>query len=59
MPRPNLSGAYGVATPPPAGAISRHPERALRYSHYLQLVWAVRLGAIAVLLLFLYATHVI
>ncbi|HLM91979.1 MAG TPA: hypothetical protein VK424_08060 [Thermoplasmata archaeon] len=59
MPKVDLSGAYGIATPPPAAALANHPERVLRYSRMMALVWGLRLGAVAVLLYLLYLSHVI
>jgi hypothetical protein len=55
----NLSGAYGIATPPPAGAIANHPDRVVRYLRGMWLLWAIRLGLVAFLLYLLYLTHVI
>jgi hypothetical protein len=59
MPKANLSGAYGIATPPNAAAIANHPERVVRFNRILALLWVVRLGAVAALLYLLYAIHVV
>jgi hypothetical protein len=59
VPKVNLSGAYGVPSPPPSAAVVAHPERALRFARYLWLLWGIRLGALAALVAVLYATHVI
>ncbi|MCI4372302.1 MAG: hypothetical protein L3K02_01460 [Thermoplasmata archaeon] len=59
MPKLNLSGAYGIATPAPAAAIANHPERVLRYLRGFRLLWAARIGAVAALLYLLYLTHTI
>jgi uncharacterized integral membrane protein len=59
VPKPNLSGAYGIATPAPAPALLHHPERAVRFSRAMGLLWVVRLGIIALLLFLLFTTHVI
>ncbi|MGA8664009.1 MAG: hypothetical protein WB809_02930 [Thermoplasmata archaeon] len=59
MAKVNLSGAYGIATPPPVAALANHPERVLRFSRLMGLLWAARLGAVALLLYLLYLTHVI
>jgi len=59
VPKLNLSGAYGIPTPPPAAAIANHPERVRRYSRALMLLWAVRLAAVGVLLFVLYSLHLL
>jgi len=59
VPDLDLSGAYGIASPPPAAAIANHPDRVLRYLRGVRLLWAVRLGAVAALLYLLYVTHAI
>jgi hypothetical protein len=59
VPKVNLSGAYGISTPPPAAAIAHHPERVQRYSRGLMILWGARLAVVAVLLFVLYAFHVI
>ncbi|MCI4365745.1 MAG: hypothetical protein L3K10_06785 [Thermoplasmata archaeon] len=59
MPKLNLTGAYGIATPPPAAALANHPDRVLRYLRGFRVLWALRLGAVAALLYLLYLTHVI
>ncbi len=59
MPKPNLSGAYGVATPV-APAVRAHPERAAAFARGLALAWIVRLAVAGGLFLaLLYGTHVI
>ena len=40
-------------------ALANHPERVLRFSRLMGLLWAARLGAFALLLYLLYLTHVI
>ena len=59
MAKPNLSGAYGIATPPPTVAFANHPDRVLHYARLLWLAWAVRIGVVGLLLFLLYVTHVI
>jgi hypothetical protein len=59
VPKLNLSGAYGISTPPPAAAIANHPERVQRYSRGLTLLWVARIAIVGALLLVLYAFHVI
>ncbi len=57
MPKPDLSGAYGVVSPVASKGVLEHPERAFRFLLYQRLLWAVRIGSIALLLVFLYMTH--
>jgi hypothetical protein len=59
VPKLNLSGAYGVSTPPPAAALANHPHRVSRYLRGIWLLWVVRLGAVGVLLYVLYAIQAI
>jgi len=59
VPKLNLSGAYGIATPPPEAAMAHHPERVRRYGYGMMLLWGVRLAILTVLLLVLYTLHVI
>jgi hypothetical protein len=57
--KPNLSGAYGIPTPPPAAAMANHPERVLSYSRGMRWLWVLRIGVVLTLLALLYVTHVI
>lgn len=59
MPKLDLSGAYGVPSPPPAAALANHPDRVLRYSRGLWLLWGVRLAVVGLLVLLLYTFHVV
>jgi hypothetical protein len=36
-----------------------HPDRVLRFANFQRVLWALRLGVIAGLLLLLYATHIL
>lgn len=57
MRRPNLSGAFGIAHPPPSPSVLAHPDRVIRYFHFQRIAWAVRIGAIAAVLFLLYSAH--
>lgn len=57
--RPNLTGAYGVPTPPPPASVLAHPDRVMRFLTIQRIAWAVRLGAIGSVLLLLYAAHLL
>jgi hypothetical protein len=60
VPKNLLIGAYGVPAPPPTAAMKAHPERVVRFSRFLFLLWCVRIGVAALLLtVLLYVTHVI
>jgi hypothetical protein len=59
VPKVDLSGAYGIPTPPPAAAIANHPDRVARYLRGTRLLWVARLGALAALLYLLFAFHLV
>lgn len=54
-----LLGAVGVPPAPPTAAMLAHPDRVLRFANFQRVLWALRLGVIAGLLLLLYATHIL
>ncbi len=59
MPKPDLSGAYGVPRPAPSPTAFAHPDRVLRFQMIQQALWVVRIGSVLGLLGLLYYFHVI